>query len=109
MARQAFGVKLDGRLGFLGFARHVLQLDAIPDYEAVVARAFEEYITSHNYSGDQIRFLRSVQEVFIAKGRLSEADLYEPPLTTFGRNAADRFFDPEEIQQIVQLAEHLAA
>lgn len=109
IARQAFGVKLDGRLGFLGFARHVLELDSIPDYETVVARGFEEHIVSHNYTGDQIRFLRSVQEVFITKGRLSEADLYEPPLTNFGRNAVDRFFAPEEIQEIVALAGHLAA
>jgi type I restriction enzyme R subunit len=107
--RQAYGLNLDNRLGFLGFARHILALDAIPDYEAVVARGFEEFITSHNYSADQIRFLRSVQEVFIAKGRLSEADLYEPPLTNFGRNAVERYFAPTEIKAIIALAEHLAA
>lgn len=109
VARRAFGVKLDPHLGFLGFARHVLQLDDIPDYEAVVERSFEDYITSHNYTGDQIRFLRAVQEVFIDKGRLSVADLYGPPLTSFGRNAIDRFFGPEEIDAIVALADHLAA
>jgi type I restriction enzyme R subunit len=109
IAQQAFGIKLDPRSGFLGFARHVLQLDAIPDYETVVSRAFEEHITAHKYTGDQIRFLRSVQEVFIAKGRLSEADLYEAPLTNFGRNAVDRYFAPGEIDEIVALAGHLAA
>ena len=109
VARRAFGVKLDAHVGFLGFARHVLQLDDIPDYEEVVARSFEGYITSHNYTGDQIRFLRAVQEVFIDKGRLSVADLYGPPLTSFGRNAIDRFFGPEEIDGIVALVDHLAA
>ena len=109
VARQAFGIKLDPHLGFLGFARHVLQLDDIPDYEAVVARSFEEFITTHNYTGDQIRFLRAVQEVFIEKGRLQAADLYEAPLTSFGRNAADRFFAPDEINDIVALTDHLAA
>ncbi len=107
-ARQAYNVNLDNRLGFLGFVRHVLDLDAIPDYEAVVADGFQDHIASHNYSGDQIRFLRSVQEVFLAKRRLSEADLYEPPLTNFGRNAVERFFTPTEIKEIVQLTEHLA-
>lgn len=109
VARQAFGVRLEPHIGFLGFARHVLQLDAIPDYEAVVERGFEQHITSHNYTGDQIRFLRAVQEVFITTGRLSQADLYDPPLTNFGRNAVDRFFDSDEIAQIVALAEQLAA
>jgi len=109
VARQAFGVKLDQQRGFLGFARHVLDLDAIPDFETVVARSFEEHITAHNYTGDQIRFLRAVQEVFTAKGYLSEVDLYEPPLTNFGRNAVERFFTPDEIRAILVLTEHLAA
>ena len=78
-ARQAYGVRLDNRLGFLGFVRHVLDMDAVPDYEAVVARGFQDHIARHNYSGDQIRFLRAVQDVFLAKHGLAEADLYEAP------------------------------
>jgi len=108
-ARQAYGVNLDNRLGFLGFVRHVLDLETFPDYEAVVARGFQEHITNHNYTGDQIRFLRSVQEVFLTKRRLIEADLYEPPLTNFGRNAVERFFTPSQIREIVTLADHFAA
>ena len=108
-AWQAYGLRLDNRLGFLGLARHVLGLDAIPDYETVVKHAFEEHVLRNNYSADQIRFLRSVQEVFLSKKRIAQADLYEPPLTTFGRNAVDRYFDPEQIKQIVALTEHLAA
>ena len=108
-ARQAYGVKLDNRLGFLGFVRHVLDLDAVPDYEAVVANGFQDHITRHNYTGDQIRFLRAVQDVFLAKRRLVEADLYEAPLTNFGRNAVDRFFTPSEIKDLVALTEQLAA
>jgi len=107
--RQAYGLTLDNRLGFLGFVRHVLELDAIPDYEAVVARGFQEFITTHYYTSDQIRFLRAVQEVFLNERRLSETDLYEAPLTSFGRNAAERFFTPVQIKEIVALAEHLAA
>jgi type I restriction enzyme R subunit len=108
-ARQAYGVSLDNRSGFLGFVGHVLDLDAIPNYEAVVAAQFQDHITRHSYTGDQIRFLRAVQDVFLAKKRLSEADLYEAPLTSFGRNAVDRYFTPEEIKEIVALAEHVAA
>jgi type I restriction enzyme R subunit len=108
-ARQAYGVTLDNRLGFLGFVRGVLELDAIPDYETVVARSFQNHVNSHNYTGDQIRFLRSVQDVFLSKRRLSQADLYGPPLTAFGRNAADRFFTPDEIRDLVELTDKLAA
>lgn len=108
-ARQAYGVSLDNRSGFLGFVRHVLDLDAIPNYEAVVAAQFQNHITRHHYTGDQIRFLRAVQDVFLTKKRLSEADLYEAPLTSFGRNAVDKYFSPSEIKEIVALAEHVAA
>jgi type I restriction enzyme R subunit len=109
LIRKAYGLRMDARLGFLGFVRHVLDLDGVPDYEAVVARSFQDYVTRHHYTGDQIRFLRAVQEVFLAKRRLTEADLYEPPLTIFGRNAVEKFFTPAEIKEIVALTDHLAA
>ena len=71
--------------------------------------AVPEHVASHPYTGDQIRFLRAVQEVFLTKRRITEADLYEPPLTIFGRNAVEKFFTPVEIKEIVALTDHLAA
>ena len=35
--------------------------------------------------------------------------LYEPPLTQFGRNAVERFFTPQEIGELLQLLDTLAA
>jgi EcoEI R protein C-terminal len=107
VARQAFGMRLEPHLGYLGFARDLLQLDAIPDYATVVAQMFEQHIANNAYNAGQSRFLRAVQEVFIANGSLSQADLYDPPLTSFGRNAVDRFFAPDEIANIIGLAEQL--
>ena len=102
----AFGLKTDN---FLGFLRHVLTLDAIPDYPQVVQRAFEQHVAAHRYNADQIRFLRAVQELFLKQRHLVEADLYEPPLTQFGRNAVDRYFSPAEVRDILDLTERLAA
>jgi len=48
--------------------------------------------------GRSIRFLRSVKDVFLAKRRLVVADLYDAPLTSFGRNAVDRLFTPPQVQ-----------
>jgi type I restriction enzyme R subunit len=75
----------------------------------VVQRGFERHIQAHNYNAEQIRFLRSVQEVFLAKRTLAEADLYDPPLTSFGRNAVERFFTPKEIDELLDLTRSLAA
>ena len=38
-----------------------------------------------------------------------EADLYDPPLTNFGRNAVERFFTPQEIGDLLHLTQSLAA
>jgi type I restriction enzyme R subunit len=104
--KKAYGLKVDN---FLAFLRHVLALETLPDYCQVVRRGFERFIAAHHYNADQIRFLRSVQEVFLQKRTLVEADLYEPPLTQFGRNAVERFFTPEEIRELLELLHTLAA
>jgi type I restriction enzyme R subunit len=104
--RLAYGLKVDN---FLAFLRHLTALEFIPDYTQVVQRGFERHIQAHNYNAEQIRFLRSVQEVFLNKRTLAETDLYEPPLTSFGRNAVDRFFTPPQIHEILQLTERLTA
>lgn len=108
-ARAVYGLKWDNHVGFLGLLRHVLALDAIPDYASVVGHSFEEHITSHRYTGDQIRFLRAVQDIFLSTRRLSETDLHDAPqLTAFGRNAVDRLFSPIQIEELVHLTEGLA-
>jgi type I restriction enzyme, R subunit len=108
-ARTVYGLKWDNHVGFLGLLRHVLALDAIPDYASVVASAFEEHITSHKYTGDQIRFLRAVEDVFLSSRRLSESDLYDSPqLRAFGRNAVERLFSPVQVKELVHLTEELA-
>src|SRR6266404_7228212 len=108
-ARAVYGLKWDNQVGFLGLLRHVLALDAIPDYASVVARSFEEHITSHKYTGDQIRFLRAVKDVFLSTRRLSETNLYDAPqLAAFGRNAVDRLFSPIQVEELVRLTEGLA-
>jgi type I restriction enzyme R subunit len=108
-ARAVYGLKWDNRVGFLGLIRHVLELDAVPDYEAVVSKAFEGYIASQPYNADQIRFLRAVHDVFLSKGRLSEDDLRAAPqLQAFGRNAVDRLLSPIQVDDLVHLTEELA-
>ena len=75
----------------------------------VVAHSFEDYITSHRYTGDQIRFLRAVEDVFLSSRRLSESDLYDSPqLAAFGRNAVERLFSPIQVEELVHLTEGLA-
>ena len=88
---------------FLEFLSTLLDLDAIPDYRAIVQHQFQQFITTHSYNADQIRFLRAVQSVFLEKRRLALADLYLEPLTNFGADAVDRWFSPAEVQEMLEL------
>ena len=79
-------------------------MDALPDYTQIVQHRFDEYITTHNYNADQIRFLRAVQSVFLQKRRLQQADLYDPPLTNFGLDAVDKWFEEKDITELINFA-----
>jgi len=103
--RKAYGYKVDSLLAFL---RRLLDLPALPDYRDVVKRQFEHYIAGRPFNGDQIRFMQAVQNAFLRKGRLQTADLYEPPLTNFGDDAADRWFTTEEVQDMLAFTDRLA-
>jgi type I restriction enzyme R subunit len=109
-ARTLYGLKWDNHVGFLGLLRHVLALDAIPDYSSIVESSFQDHITSHRYTGDQIRFLRAVEDIFLSRRQISEGDLYDSPqLAAFGRNAVEKLFSPIEVEELVRLTEELAA
>jgi type I restriction enzyme R subunit len=102
--RKAYGVKVGSLLEFL---RQLLEIEGIPDYGDVVRRQFEDYITSHPFNADQIHFLRAVQNVFLQRRQLALADLYEPPLTSFGADAVERWFTTEEVNEVLSFVETL--
>ena len=104
----------------------------IPDSVAVLAgtdgmhacpsRSIKQMFLLHRYQGgelsesfdfirklyfDQIRFLRAVQNVFLQRRRLELADLYEPPLISFGHDAVERWFSTEEVDEVLAFVETL--
>ena len=104
--RKAFKMKVTS---FLEFARNLLSLDDLPDYEILVQRAFEQFIAQYQFTADQIRFLRAVQSVFLQKRQLEIADLYEGPLERFGQDAVDRLFTDDQVHALITFAQEIAA
>ena len=102
--RRAYGIKVDSLLEFLSY---VLGLDSMPDYEQIVRHQFQEFSAKHGFGADQARFLRAVQSVFLQKRQLALVDLYQEPLTNFGVNAVDRWFEPAQIQELLAFVNHL--
>jgi type I restriction enzyme R subunit len=103
--RKAYGVNVES---FLDLLRLVLDMDDIPGYEDVVSAQFQQFITSHNFNADQIRFMRAVQSVFLRKRQLALADLYQAPLTNFGEDAVDRWFAPGQVEEMLTFVNQLA-
>jgi type I restriction enzyme R subunit len=103
--RRAYGMKVGSLMEFL---RQFWEIAGIPDYRDIVDRQFEEYITRHAFNAQQIKFLRTVKTVLARKRRLHLADLYDPPLTSFGDDAADRWFTDDERADILTFAETLS-
>lgn len=102
----AFGIRTDS---FLGFLRHLLGLPDLPDYRQLVTRSFNAFLTGRHYTGDQLAFLRTIQEVFLKRRTFTEADFYESPLTSYGRNAAEKFLSPEDRAALLEMTGRLAA
>jgi len=102
---KAYGVKVGN---FVDFLKHALSIEKIPSYEDVVKKAFDAFILEHNYNADQSRFLRAVQNVFVQRRKLVQADLYEEPFTNFGSNAVDKLFTEEDVNELVELTSKLS-
>jgi type I restriction enzyme R subunit len=102
--RKAYGLKVGSLLEFL---RRLLEIEGIPDYGDIVRRQFEGFIAVHPFNADQIRFLRAVQSVLLQRRHLARTDLYEPPLTSFGVDAVERWFSDEEMVEILGFVDTL--
>ena len=80
--RKAYGLKVGSLLEFLRGCWNWTPCPTTRDRAASVRAATSP---AQPFNAEQMRFLRAVQNVFVQKRRLNLADLYEPPLTNFGR------------------------
>lgn len=104
---KAYGWRVNS---FLGFMRHLLDLEELPNYETVVVKEFDEFIAEHHYNGEQILFLRTLQTEFLKKNKIEMVDLYDlSSIKTFGNNAVDRLFTETDKASILRFTERIAA
>lgn len=90
------------------FIRHILGVQTLVDREATIKRAFDEFIAAHpHFTADQITFVRMVRTVVLRQERITLDELNDSPFTYFGANPAERLFQPNELEEILQFANHL--
>jgi type I restriction enzyme R subunit len=105
--RKAYGLHVNS---FLGFIRHILELESLPNYETIVSRKFDEFGARQSYNEDQLNFLRALQNEFLRKRKLEEVDFYDSTaIRNFGMNAADRYFTEKDKAEILEFARGIAA
>jgi type I restriction enzyme R subunit len=92
---------------FIQFIKSILGKYRFPDAEELINESFNTYVVERNnrnaLSADQIRFLRVIKNVFAQKKHLEYNDLFEPPFTQFGADAAIRLFSDEELKEIIDI------
>lgn len=103
--RKAFNLKVNSLLWFLG---ELFEIETLPDYQKVIRRNFEDFIAQHQFSRNQIQFLRMVQNVFLKKRQLEVPDFYKAPSDRFGEGVVKRWFSEEEVDELIKFTEKLA-
>jgi type I restriction enzyme R subunit len=92
---------------FIQFIKSIFGKYKFPDAEELINESFNTYVVERNnmiaLSAEQIRFLRVIKNVFAQKKHLEYNDLFEPPFTQFGMDAATRLFDEEELKEIINI------
>jgi type I restriction enzyme R subunit len=102
---RAYALRVGSLLDFL---RHVLELGELPGYADIIRRQFQQFIATHQFNPDQILFLRTVGNVLAQKQRVTWADLYAHPFTTYGGSAVDRLFTDEQASEFMDFADSLS-
>lgn len=90
---------------FIQFIKSILGKYKFPSSEDMINESFNTYIVERNnknpLSAEQIRFLRTIKNVFAKKRHIEYVDLFEPPFDQFGVDSATKLFSEEELYDIV--------
>ena len=87
--------------------KSILGKYTFPNPVELINESFNTYVVERNnrnpLSAEQIRFLRTLRNVFAQKKHIEFNDLFEPPFTQFGIDAATKLFPEEELREIVDI------
>ncbi len=92
------------------FIKHILGIEPLETFPAVVSKAFDEFITKHNYlSSRQLQFLDLLKNYVIEKGEITRRNLIESPFTMLHPEGIRGIFNQKEIEEILRLTDKVLA
>jgi type I restriction enzyme R subunit len=95
---------------FLQFIRHILGIEVLRSFPDEVVAAFDQFIRAHTtLSSRQLEFLSLLRDFIIDREKVEKKDLINAPFTIIHPQGIRGVFSPAEINEILQLAERLAA
>lgn len=90
--------------------RHILGVRTLESWSTAVTRQFDEFIAGHpHWTSLQIRFLQTLRTFVLQRGGVERRDLVDPPFTQLHPLGVRGVFAPEQIDELLALAERLAA
>lgn len=95
---------------FIQFMRHILGIEILKSFPDEVNLAFDQFIRAHTtLSSRQLEFLNLLKNFIIDRIKVEKKDLISAPFTVIHPQGIRGVFSPSEINEILQLAERLAA
>jgi type I restriction enzyme, R subunit len=95
---------------FIQFIRHILGMEVLKSFPEEVSAAFAQFIRAHTtLSSRQLEFLSLLKSFIIERETVERKDLINAPFTVIHPQGIRGVFSPNEINDILQLTERLAA
>ncbi|WP_319557973.1 DEAD/DEAH box helicase family protein [Thiomicrorhabdus sp.] len=98
------------KAGFIQFIRHILGIEVLKCFPDEVSAAFDQFIRAHTtLNSRQLEFLNLLKNFIIEREKVEKKDLIKAPFTVIHPQGIRGVFSPSEINEILQLAQTLAA
>lgn len=95
---------------FIQFIRHILGIEVLKSFPDEVSTAFDQFIRAHTtLNSRQLEFLNLLKNFIIEREKVEKKDLINAPFTVIHPQGIRGVFNPAEINEILQLAQTLAA
>jgi type I restriction enzyme R subunit len=94
----------------LQFIRHILGIEQLETFAVTVAKAFDDFESSHSYlTSRQLQFLDLLKNFVMEKGEVSKRNLIESPFTMIHPEGIRGIFNAKEIDEILSLTQKVLA
>ncbi|MBO1926205.1 DEAD/DEAH box helicase family protein [Thiomicrorhabdus sp. 6S2-11] len=95
---------------FIQFIRHIVGIEVLKSFPDEVNALFEQFIHAHTtLNSRQLEFLNLLKNFIIEREKVEKKDLINAPFTVIHPKGIRGVFSPSEINEILQLAQVLAA